>query len=119
MTVLVQAQRLLDRLDDRAQDQVGERFADHPAAVAMIGAYTHEAARAERLMISGGPGIIRSLRSCHRILAVHKAELAELARIATGCCCPLVWNGHGDPKPDPKRVDPECPVHGEELPQSR
>lgn len=86
MTFIERAQRLLDRLDDRCQDQVGERFADHPAAVAIIASYTHEAVRAERLMgclpHEHRPlAIIRSLRSCHRILAVHKAELAELARI--------------------------------------
>ena len=28
------------------------------------------------------------------------------------CSCPLVWSGHGEPKPDPKRVDAECPRHG-------
>jgi hypothetical protein len=27
------------------------------------------------------------------------------------CCCPLVWNGHDDPRPDPKRIDADCPVH--------
>lgn len=30
----------------------------------------------------------------------------------SNCLCPLVWNGHGNPKPDPKRIDPECPIHG-------
>jgi hypothetical protein len=28
------------------------------------------------------------------------------------CCCPLVWGGTSrDPRPDPNRIDPECPVH--------
>jgi hypothetical protein len=34
------------------------------------------------------------------------------------CCCPLVWDGSArDPEPDPKRVDRECPVHGEGAPR--
>lgn len=30
------------------------------------------------------------------------------------CTCPLVWDGSArEPQPDPKNVDPDCPVHFE------
>ena len=43
------------------------------------------------------------------------AEEDEEAASSSSCCCPLVWGGHGEPKPDPKRVDEECPVHAKEV----
>jgi hypothetical protein len=36
----------------------------------------------------------------------------------TECECPLVWGGHGDPKPDPRRPEPTCPQHGHRQPTS-
>lgn len=31
------------------------------------------------------------------------------------CTCPQMWNGHGEPKPDPTRIDTDCPVHGKDA----
>ena len=28
------------------------------------------------------------------------------------CICPLKWKGHGEPEPDDKRPDDDCPFHG-------
>lgn len=39
-------------------------------------------------------------------------SVAGCAEPVPECCCPMVWNGHGDPKPDPRRPDADCPMHG-------
>lgn len=46
------------------------------------------------------------------IPAAYVTEEEFAARSAVDCSCPQVWAGHGEPRPDPKRVDADCPVHG-------
>lgn len=47
------------------------------------------------------------------ILAGNYMAVKRMVQKTYECSCPLAWSGHGDPIPDHKRLDAECPVHGQ------
>lgn len=127
------AQTILDRLDLRADSQSMRRLADRQPLPMMLDSYTNRAAYLERSIDraraaftgSAQPSVeeharmrylIGAIRQARMALVEHEhARLAMLQPVAPGdCLCPLVWNGHGLAKPDPKRIDPDCTVHGGE-----
>ena len=56
-----------------------------------------------------------SAHVAHREAAAEDLALVERELAVRECICPLAWSGHGEPKPDPKRMDPDCLAHASEV----